>query len=215
MSFSTSPYLEQTLRWPRRGRVLLAQYDDESVIVYQAYRPSLGHWAAEHGYLGGDFSLNRMSWIKPGFMWMMYRSGWGTKPNQEVVLSIRIDRTAFDTILNSAVLSSYDPQLYATPEEWRADVARSDVRLQWDPDHGPTGGKRARRVIQLGLRREMIRRYAQDWILEITDISDFVSEQRTHVLARDLDQLHTPTESVYPVADEAVAFRLRLFSPAA
>ena len=210
MSFSTSPYLEQAQRWPRSGCVILAQYDDESVIVYQAYRPSLGHWAAKHGYLGDGFSMNRMSWIKPGFMWMMYRSGWGTKPNQEVVLSIRIDRTAFDTILRLAVSATYDPRLYASLKERKADVARSDVRLQWDPDHGPTGAKRKRRVIQLGLRREIIRRYGHDWILEITDISDFVSEQRAYVLARDLDQLQTPTEIVYPIADEAVAFRLGL-----
>ncbi|MFM7854759.1 MAG: DUF4291 family protein [Flammeovirgaceae bacterium] len=27
-------------------------------------------------------SLNRMTWMKPNFLWMMYRSGWATKHNQ-------------------------------------------------------------------------------------------------------------------------------------
>ncbi|WP_141653813.1 DUF4291 family protein, partial [Erwinia billingiae] len=25
------------------------------------------------------FSMTRMTWIKPSFLWMMYRSGWGMK----------------------------------------------------------------------------------------------------------------------------------------
>ena len=67
-TLQTSPYLEQAARWPREGNHILAQYDDESVVVYQAYRSSVGRFAAEHGYFGGDFSLSRMSWIKPSLL---------------------------------------------------------------------------------------------------------------------------------------------------
>jgi hypothetical protein len=58
-------YCDQQARWPAEGRHILAQYDAESVVVYQAYRPAIGHYAAQHGLFGGEFSLNRMSWIKP------------------------------------------------------------------------------------------------------------------------------------------------------
>ena len=52
--------------WPRAGRHVLASYDDTTVVVYQAYRPSIARFAVQHGYFGGnDFSLSRMSWIKP------------------------------------------------------------------------------------------------------------------------------------------------------
>ncbi len=85
MSLITEPYLTQNTRWPRSGRHILAQYDDDSVLVYQAYRPSIGHFAARYGYFGGEFSFTRMSWIKPNFLWMMYRSGWGTKEGQEIM----------------------------------------------------------------------------------------------------------------------------------
>jgi hypothetical protein len=87
MRLAIEPYQEQTQFWPTEGRHIMAQFDNETVVVYQAYRPSIGHFAAQHGYFGGEFSLSRMSWIKPGFMWVMYRSGWGTKPDQEVVLA--------------------------------------------------------------------------------------------------------------------------------
>jgi hypothetical protein len=86
---------------------VLAQFDDESIVVYQAYRPSIGHYAIKNGRLGGpDFSFQRMSWVKPNFLWMMYRSGWGTKQGQEVTLGLRIRRTFFDRLLAEAVPST-------------------------------------------------------------------------------------------------------------
>ncbi|MFT5999906.1 MAG: hypothetical protein ACI81P_002365 [Neolewinella sp.] len=37
-----------------------------------------------HQQLGGPaFSYQRMSWIKPNFLWMMYRCGWAKKQDQE------------------------------------------------------------------------------------------------------------------------------------
>jgi hypothetical protein len=82
MQVLTTPYREQAGRWPRAGRHILAQYDDERVVVYQAYRPAIGRFAVAHGFFGGEFSSSRMSWIKPNFLWMMYRSGWGAKEGQ-------------------------------------------------------------------------------------------------------------------------------------
>src|SRR6476620_9141200 len=81
----TENYATSILRLPKTGRHIIAQYNETSVVVYQAYRPAIAHFALEHGYFGGEFSLGRMSWIKPNFLWMMYRSGWGTKVGQEVV----------------------------------------------------------------------------------------------------------------------------------
>ena len=52
---------------------------------------------------GPLFSYSRMSWIKTNFLWMMYRSGWGSKVNQEMVLAVRISRNGFDTILSHAL----------------------------------------------------------------------------------------------------------------
>jgi hypothetical protein len=75
MQLKMEPYLAQRRRWPESGRHILAQFDDESVVVYQAYRPQIGCFAAEHGFFGGAFELDRMSWIMPNFLWMMYRSG--------------------------------------------------------------------------------------------------------------------------------------------
>jgi uncharacterized protein DUF4291 len=80
----TRPYLEQLPTWPPSGRHILAQFDDDSIYVYQAYRPAIANYAVTNQRFGGEFSYNRMSWIKPNFLWMMYRSGWaGRKVRRE------------------------------------------------------------------------------------------------------------------------------------
>lgn len=201
MHLRVESYLAQQPHWPTSGRHILAQYSERSIVVYQAYRPSIGHFAARNGYFGGDFSLTRMSWIKTNFLWMQHRSGWGRKEGQEVTLAVRIQRAAFNEILRQAVPSSYQQHLYASQEEWKQAVEQSSVRLQWDPDHDPSGRPLERRAIQLGLRGEILARYAREWIISIEDISDFVAEQREHAHG-DYAQLITPEERVYPVPQQ-------------
>jgi hypothetical protein len=210
MKLLTTSYLTQTAQLPQTGRHIVAQYDEDSVLVYQAYRPAIAHFVVENGYFGGEFSFNRMSWIKPNFLWMMYRSGWGTKAGQEVTLAIRIKRSAFDTILATAVHSSFVPEVYTSQVEWRQAVAQSSVRLQWDPDHDPSGAKLERRAIQLGLRGDVLAKYARDWIVDIEDISDFVQHQYQVVRSQDWAQLLIPNEAVYSATDPAIAKRLQL-----
>lgn len=206
MYLETEAYIEQREIWPDSGRHILAQYDATSVVVYQAYRPDIGRFAAEHGYFGGDFRYTRMSWIKPNFLWMMYRCGWATKSDQETVLAVTLTRTAFDEILQAAVHSSYVEAIYGNRDVWQKAVRSSGVRLQWDPDHAPNGGRLPRRAIQLGLQGEFLKKYGRDWIVRIEDITDFVTEQRSHL--GHLNDLKTPRERVYPVQDEATARRL-------
>ena len=197
MHLLTEPYLVQQAYWPSEGKHILAQYDDTSIVVYQAYRPEIGHFAAQHGYFGGHFSFTRMSWIKPNFQWMMYRNGWGRKEGQEVTLAVRLQRHAFDEILLQAVASTYKRHLYADRTAWKKALVASSVRQQWDPDHDPSGRPLERRAIQLGLRDDILASYAREWIVEIEDISAFVVEQREHARG-DYSQLIVPRERVYP-----------------
>lgn len=211
MRLITEPYLPQVGRWPQTGQHILAQFDDDTIIAYQAYRPEIGHFAAQHGYFGGAFRFNRMSWIKPNFLWMMYRSGWGTKHDQEVTLAVRLRRSAFETILSQAVHSMFQPAIYADEAEWAQAVRQSAVRLQWDPDHEPSGAPVARRAIQLGLRAAVLGRYAREWIVDIEDISEFVRQQRQLAQSPDTyGQLITPQEKVYAVTDQKIAARIGL-----
>jgi len=197
MKLSTQSHVEQRALWPQDGKHVLAHHDANTIIVYQAYRAFTAAHAVRHGKLGGpDFSFNRMSWIKPNFLWMMYRSGWATKEGQEHVLGFRLRRSFFDALMTEAVPSSFDPDNFASSASWKCAVEGSDVRRQWDPDHSPSGGKLNRRAIQLGLRGERLHAFATTEILEVIDMTAFVAVQRHH--AQDDDpQLEIPVESVY------------------
>jgi hypothetical protein len=205
------PYASQTERLPRSGRHILAQFDDDAIVVYQAFRPAIGHWATEHGRFGGEFSFARMSWIKTSFLWMMYRSGWATKPGQEVVLAVWLRCAGFEAILAEAVPSTFDPAYYGDEAIWSAAVARSTVRLQWDPDRTPGGRPLGRRAIQLGLRGRTLARYAAEWTLHIEDVTDFVREQAE--LARSpagRSDLLVPHAEVYRPANAETTARIGL-----
>jgi hypothetical protein len=86
-----------------KGYHIMAQYDDEKIIVYQSYK-RIGDFAVKNQYFGGDFSLERMTWIKPNFLWMMYRNGWGTKEGQECVLAIHLKLEAFKRYLKTVFI---------------------------------------------------------------------------------------------------------------
>lgn len=138
-----------------------------------------------------------MSWIKPNFLWMMYRSGWGTKPGQEVVLALRIRRSFFDDVVARAVPSSYQADYPGGREAWLIAIRESNVRLQWDPDHSPSGERLKRRAIQLGLRGRVLEAFAGPELLEVIDVSDFARSQLPYLTRSQISHLRTPVERVY------------------
>src|SRR5262245_26340211 len=209
MKLPTERYLDQVATWPSEGRHILAHYDADSIVVYQAYRPSIGHHTVKHGAFGGEFSYSRMSWIKPNFLWMMHRSGWGTKEGQETTLGLRLRRPFFDSILAQAV-ASRNQSHHASYDEWKASLKSSNVRLQWDPDHNPHGNAVARRAIQLGLRGPVLEAFGKRELVEVIDMTEFVSGQRELLSRVGIGELKTPVERVYVPPDQVIARRLKL-----
>ncbi len=203
-------YKEQEKEWPQKGYHIMAQYSEEEIIVYQSYRPEIGNFAAQNQYFGGAFSLNRMTWIKPNFLWMMYRNGWGKKKGQEVVLAIHLKRTAFERYLKQAVYSSFQPELYTSREDWRAQLDASNVRLQWDSDHDIYGEDLERRAIQIGIKGEQIANYAKEDVLAIVDISSFVATQYDLIQEGKIDELLVPEEKPLWLEDEQLNQHLRI-----
>ena len=212
MKLRTIPYKDYEKDLPQSGQHILAQQYADSLIVYQAFNPRIASYAVEHQAFGGaHYSYNRMTWIKPNFLWMMYRCGWAMKENQKRVLAIEISREHFDEILAGAVPSAFKADKYEDVEAWQSAVKSSNVRLQWDPDHDPYGGKLQRRAIQLGMRGEVQERFGQEWIYSIEDITDFVLEQGKLVATRQLDQLMVVEEQVYkPQLNEEALKRIGL-----
>jgi hypothetical protein len=152
--------------------VVRAAYSENTVRVYQAYGPEIARPALAAGRFVPPFKMGRMTWIKPSFNWMMYRSGYASKPGQEFVLGIEITRDGFEWALRHAVTSSYRPGVHASHEDWRRAVDTSPVRVQWDPERDwrlrPIAGVR---TIQIGLSGVAVERYVNQWIVSIEDVS--------------------------------------------
>ena len=156
-----------------------AVYTDETIRVYQAYNKTIAEEAVKNGTFGTHFSMSRMTWIKPSFLWMMYRCGWAEKENQEHVLAIDIKRSGFDRAVNSAIISTFSEELGISKEEWQEQVKESDIRVQWDPEKDIYGNNLPYRSLQLGLRGNAVKEYVNDWIVNVTDITDYVHELNT------------------------------------
>lgn len=159
-------------------RAVRAVYTDTTITVYQAYPMEIAASAVRAGRFVAPFKRERMTWIKPSFLWMMYRCGWATKPGQERVLAVEITRDGFEWALERACLSHYEPDLHTDRAAWARELKGSSVRVQWDPERDRDLRPLPYRSLQVGLSREAVDRYVDDWTVSITDITARVRERR-------------------------------------
>ena len=184
-------------------RQIRADYDRNSIIVYQAYHKEIAEPTIKARRFVAPFSWGRMTWIKPSYLWLMGRSNWGTKSRQERILAIRIKRDGWERALSLGVLTSFESKTHKQEANWRGQFEQANVHVQWDPERTIHGKKLEQRSIQVGLSRAIIREFTDDWILDITDFTERTRKIRSLYLAGNLkrarDQL--PSERVYPVSD--------------
>ncbi|MFB7027713.1 MULTISPECIES: DUF4291 domain-containing protein [unclassified Streptomyces] len=177
-----------------------ALHTERTVTVYQAYRPAIGLPAAREGRFPAAWKRERMTWIKPSFLWMMYRSGWGLKEGQETVLAVEITREGFEWALRNACLSHYARGFHPDRDAWKRELRGSPARVQWDPERDPRLNPLPYRSLQLGLSGEASRRYADEWTVSITDVTPLARRVHALVRAGDTDgaRVLLPREEPYP-----------------
>ena len=140
-----------------------ARFDAKCIVVYQAFNDAIADAALAAQRFVPPFSVNRMTWVKPSFLWMMERCGWATKANQERVLAVHVLREPFDAAVAAALSTS-------------VTNAHAEVRVQWDPERDLRGAKLPYRSLQLGLGRAVAQRYATEWISSIEDMTPLVKK---------------------------------------
>lgn len=184
-------------------RQVRANYNETTIRVYQAYSPVIGRAALEKQTFVAPFSFERMTWIKPSFLWMMYRCGWGEKQGQEVVLGIDIKREGFEWALANSCLSHYVPSIHESAEKWRHMLKTSVVRIQWDPERALSLAPLEHRAIQVGLEGKAIRAYVNEWIVRIDDVTPLARQVRDEYRSNgeEAARLLLPTEVEYPLSE--------------
>jgi hypothetical protein len=187
-----------------------ALYTATTVTVYQAYAPEIGLPAAFDGRFPSAWQRDRMTWIKPSFLWMMYRCGWAAKEGQETVLAIEITREGFEWALANACLAHYEHGLHPDRATWKRQLKRAPARVQWDPERDLHLQPLAHRSLQLGLAGEAADRYADKWIVSISDVTALTHAIHAHVRdgALDAGRQLLPAERPYPASETLLAHLL-------
>jgi len=180
-------------------KTIRAVWTENTIRVYQAYNHFIASEAVRLGTFGTSFKRNRMTWIKPSFLWMMYRSGWATKENQEHILAIDLKRSGFDYLIENAVPSTFDDKMDISKEEWQFKIKNADVVCQWDPERDVWGNPLECRSIQIGIRGNALDNFINEWIVEVKDISENVNKLKS-MLDNNMDITDLlPNESVYSI----------------
>lgn len=158
------------------SQVIQAEWDGDHVTVYQAFRPEIAEYALRHQTFGGAaWNPTRMTWIKPSFAWVLYRSGYGRKPGQQRVLKVRLTHASFAELLGKC--------------KCKEGGGGSKGRVQWDParDLYSADGRvprkmLRRRAIQIGVKADLSRFYV-DHVASVEDVTDLAhAVQAVHQL---------------------------------
>ncbi|KAF9172738.1 hypothetical protein BGX21_005803 [Mortierella sp. AD011] len=178
-------------------RQVRANYDDETITVYQAYNHAIASAAVAEQKLNASpkFLTTRMTWIKPSWAWMLYRAGYSYKDRgQERILALKMKREAFINLLECAVLTTHDKggtmakmegESSSAPSDGTPDNTSmlahhtavdggksSDVKVQWDPERTIRLHKLEYRSIQIGIPRAIISDWVEHMIVKIEDVTD-------------------------------------------
>lgn len=148
-----------------------ADYDRDTIVVYQAYPPPIADAALREGTFVAPFSFGRMTWIKPSLLWLMERSNWGRKFGQERILAVRMTRAGWDEALSRAVLTHPEPGVYRDADDWRRQFDRAAVHVQWDPERSLRGESLSHKSIQVGLSRHVVPQFVEEWITGVQDLT--------------------------------------------
>lgn len=149
-------------------RQIRASHNAQTITIYQAYPGNIAIPAVREQRLSASphFSSTRMTWIKLSWCWMMYRSGYSLKDaNQAHILALSMTHENFENLLAEAVV-----------HHGKALETRKDVRVQWDPERDFRLERLPYRSIQIGISGEVGKRWVEEWIDGIEDVTEKARE---------------------------------------
>ena len=178
-----------------------ANYDRDTIVIYQAFSDNIADVALKLQRFASPFSFHRMTWIKPSFLWLMHRSNWGQKTNQQRTLAVHISRAGWEKALSLGTLTHPEPSVFPNASVWETEFANSPVHIQWDTERTLRGAALNHLSIQVGIGRQMIQEYVDQWIVRIEDLTSTVSRIRDLLKSGDEKNAkrHLPSERVYPI----------------
>jgi len=194
----------------------VGEWDCEGCYVYQAFPPEIADYALAHQMFGGpNFNPSRMTWIKPSFGWILYRSGYGQRHGKNRVLKIKLPHDAVAVLLrqcrcvdtNKATQGaggkSKDKHAGAPDGQSFTNSGGSGC-VQWDPERDMLSAEKGesrkmlhRRAIQVGLAGRLSELYVRS-VLSIEDVTGLCHRVRDAHVARTSKQQKERMEALAP-----------------
>lgn len=182
--------------------IIYADYDDEGVFIYQAFKPKIVAVAVELGKFGKGFGVDRISWIKPSLGWMLRRSKYASKHRMNAIARVKLDHQSWLEILDQSIPTHFDENRFSTEYEWQSALKNSDVIHQWDPERSLKGERLDRQAIQVGLRGDVLKKYKEEYVIGVEDITDLAKKIGYAVKHNQSMPNYTPHEKEYFVHDD-------------
>ena len=165
-------------------QVFNAEWDAEGVYVYQAFKDEIADWALENQRFGGPhFNPKRMTWIKPSFAWVLYRSGYAQKHDQNRILKIKIPHDCLSQILSQCKCAHGE--------------GGGIGRVQWDPERDLFAAEAKiprkmvrQRAIQIGMKDSLSEFYVQS-IISIEEVTDLAHVVQNAHMSKTNDDIKT------------------------
>jgi len=152
-----------------------------TITIYQAYSDPIATAAVASQSLSASplFNPARMTWIKPSWCWMLYRSGYSYKDaNQARILALTMRLEDFWWLLRRARVT----------DEGGFKKGGEEVRVQWDPERGVRLGRmEGTRSVQIGVPRDLSGRWVEEMVVGIEDVTERAREMK-RVLDEDVDR---------------------------
>lgn len=186
----TETYEERLKYLPDKGRHVVANYDDDCVIVYHVVNEETADYATQENMLG-ELPLDG-AWFTPSFLLTV--QDWHESHR---IIAVYLTRIGFDSILKKAVPADYDPTIYADHDAWHRALNVSWVRLRWRHDYDFDNQPLEQQAIYIGLLGKSGLHYSQGgWVDHIEDVTEFAIKGLL------------PCERLYPIQDPTIAQRL-------
>ena len=179
------------------NKIIYADYDEEGVFVYQAFKPKIVAVAVELNKFGKGFGVDRISWIKPSLGWMLRRSKYATKHRMDAIARIKLSHKSWLEILQQSIPTHFDEERYSNENEWQSALKNSDVIHQWDPERSLKGERLDRQAIQIGLRGDVLKKYKDEYVIGVEDITELAKSIGYSAKKRQPFPSNIPTEKEY------------------
>ncbi|KAK4663518.1 hypothetical protein QC763_609090 [Podospora pseudopauciseta] len=204
---------------PTPYKQIRALHTPRTITLYQAYNHPIASAAVSAQSLTASplFKTTRMTWIKPSWAWMLYRSGYSFKDaNQSRILALTMSHEDFLWLLSQGVVS------HRSPEEKGDQGGKKlgGVRIQWDPERDVKMERLGYRSIQIGIPGGEVCERWVGMVKKIEDVTDKARElkrvidERPEVTVGVLKEMGlVPEEKVFEIEDEEVRKRLGMDWP--